>query len=60
LPAFPDQPPPIRHERLASAVPSFLATDASYSTGAGSEMSPADPPDGADGTAQFLNGRGLY
>jgi rare lipoprotein A len=60
LPTFPDQPPPIRHERLASAVPSFVASDASFTTGSSREMSPGDAPDGADGTAQFLNGRGLY
>jgi rare lipoprotein A len=61
LPAFPNQPPPVRHEQLASALPMLTATDASYSpspaTGA---MSYAAAPDGADGTAQFLNGRGLY
>jgi hypothetical protein len=41
-------------------VPSFVASDASFTTGSSREMSPADAPDGADGTAQFLNGRGLY
>src|ERR1700728_4799849 len=55
LPTFPDQPPPIRHERLASAVPSFVASDASFTTGSSREMSPAHAPAGAHGTAQFLN-----
>ena len=65
VPAFPNQPAPVRNERLASAMPSgVIATDASYSSGYSSSPAPAmsyaDPPDGADGTDQFLNGRGLY
>jgi rare lipoprotein A len=60
VPDFPTQPPPVRAERLASAVPGMTATDASYSPGPAHAMSFADPPEGADGTDQFLNGRGLY
>jgi peptidoglycan lytic transglycosylase len=60
VPAFPNQPPPVRAERLASsAMPGLTATDASYSPGPTHAMSFADPPDGG-GTDQFLNGRGLY
>ena len=50
LPSFPPQPPPVRHTRFASA---GGASDVSAA------MSYADTP-GADGTDQFLNGRGLY
>ena len=61
VPAFPNQPPPVRHERLASALPVLTATEASYSPGPSTGvMAYADAPDGADGTDQFLNGRGLY
>jgi len=56
LPAFPAQPPPVRNERLASA----SITDALDDPGPSRAMSFSDPPDGADGTDQFLNGRGLY
>ncbi|MGB6467273.1 MAG: septal ring lytic transglycosylase RlpA family protein, partial [Xanthobacteraceae bacterium] len=61
VPAFPSQPPPVRRERLASALPALTATDASYSSGPSTGvMSYTEAPDGTDGTAQFLNGRGLY
>jgi rare lipoprotein A len=60
VPDFPNQPPPVRAERLASAIPGMTATDASYSPGPAPAMSFADPPEGAAGTDQFLNGRGLY
>jgi rare lipoprotein A len=60
VPGFPNQPPPVHAERLASAIPGVTATDASYSPGPAHAMSFADPPEGADGTDQFLNGRGLY
>ncbi len=60
VPDFPNQPPPVRADRLASAIPGMTATDASYSPGPARAMSFADPPEGADGTDQFLNGRGLY
>jgi len=55
VPAFPQQPPPVRSQRLASA----SADDNVRSTGP-SATSLAGPPSGADNTAQFLSGRGLY
>src|SRR5579863_9202261 len=60
LPAFPSQPLPVRNERLASALSTATVSDASYSPGPTQAMSFAEPPDGANGTDQFLNGRGLY
>ncbi|MFZ0422994.1 MAG: septal ring lytic transglycosylase RlpA family protein [Xanthobacteraceae bacterium] len=70
IPSFPPQPPPVRNQRFASASPTATATDdmpvsspgrASLSSAVSSQaMSYADAPDGASGTAQFLNGRGLY
>ena len=60
VPAFPSQPPPVRNERLASAMPSATTSDASPYPGPAQAMSFADPPAVADGTDQFLNGRGLY
>jgi rare lipoprotein A len=48
-PSFPPQPPPVRHTRLAAASSSDVSPAMAY----------ADTP-GADGTDQFLNGRGLY
>ena len=60
VPAFPNQPQPVRAERLASSMPGLTTTDASYSPGPTHAMSFADPPDGGGGTDQFLNGRGLY
>ncbi len=67
VPAFPSQPPPVRNERLASAMPSAMpsatTSDASPYPGPAQAMSFADPPTGATGTTgtdQFLNGRGLY
>jgi rare lipoprotein A len=56
IPAFPSQPPPVR-QRFASAAPNYTTND---SSGTAPAMSYANAPDGADGTAQFLNGRGLY
>ena len=56
-PAFPAQPPPVRGQRFASAARD-TANDAS--PGPTQAMSFAETPDGADGTQQFLNGRGLY
>jgi rare lipoprotein A len=56
LPAFPTQPAAIRNERLASA----SSSDALPYPGPTAAMSYAEPPDGANGTDQFLNGRGLY
>jgi rare lipoprotein A len=54
LPAFPNQPPPVRQPHLQSA----------YSDATGSNpttaMSFAETPEGRDGTDQVLNGRGLY
>lgn len=55
-PSFPAQPPPVRHERPASA----SIADALDDPGPARPMSFASSPDGADGTDQFLNGRGLY
>ena len=55
VPAFPQQPPAVRNQRFASA-----SADDSPSPGPPPAMSYADAPDGTDGTAQFLNGRGLY
>jgi rare lipoprotein A len=53
---FPEQPPPVRNPRLASVSPDPVAAVT---------MSDAPPPYAAkprdsDGTAQLLNGRGLY
>jgi rare lipoprotein A len=61
LAGFPAQPPPVTYPRLASAAvgddpPSPVAAQ----TVAAQTMSFAGTPDGVDGTAQFLNGRGLY
>lgn len=58
-PAFPAQPPPVRGQRFASAARD-TANDASPGPGPTQAMSFAETPDGADGTQQFLNGRGLY
>jgi rare lipoprotein A len=59
----PTPPPPSRHQVLASASPEYQPDDASdvpaTAAVAPRSMSYADPP-GMDGTAQFLNGRGLY
>jgi rare lipoprotein A len=60
IPSFPPQPPPVRNQRLASVAPSNTATDATLSPGDDPVMSYAATLDGANGTAQFLNGRGLY
>ena len=61
-PAFPPQPPPVRNQRLASAGRSDTADDASPAPDPAppNAMSFAATPSGADGTEQFLNGRGLY
>ena len=53
-PNFPPQPPPVRNQRLASVVAGDSADDA------GPDAAPAKGSQSADGTAQFLNGRGLY
>jgi rare lipoprotein A len=58
MPSFPPQPPAVRNQRLASASPSDTASDALPASSP--VMSYAATPDGANGTAQFLNGRGLY
>jgi rare lipoprotein A len=60
VPAFPSQPAPVHSERVASAIPSMTATDATYSPGPPHAMSFADPSAGGNGTDNFLNGRGLY
>jgi rare lipoprotein A len=52
VPSFPPQPPAVRNTRLASAAP--------FDPAAGPALSYAPAPGGADGTEQFLNGRGLY
>jgi rare lipoprotein A len=54
MPPFPSQPPPVRSPRFAS-----VTTSDAYPA-PGRAMSYAPAPDGADGTDQFLNGRGLY
>jgi len=59
-PNFPPQPPPIGNHRLATASSGDTASDALPSSGPTQAMSYSDPPEGADGTAQYLNGRGLY
>jgi peptidoglycan lytic transglycosylase len=56
LAGFPAQPPPVTYPRLASAA----ASDDPPGPVAAQAMSFAGTPDGVDGTAQFLNGRGLY
>ena len=57
VPSFPSQPLPPRNQRVASA----SADDGPAGPGATPALAFADPSDGgADGTAQFLNGRGLY
>jgi rare lipoprotein A len=63
-PDFPPvPPPPRRNEVLASASDQYAAPDPprprAVAGGAPPAMSYDDPP-GMDGTAQFLNGRGLY
>jgi rare lipoprotein A len=58
-PAFPPQPPPVHSQRFASAARD-TANDASMPVGSTPAMSFAETPNGADGTQQFLNGRGLY
>jgi peptidoglycan lytic transglycosylase len=60
VPAFPDQPAPVRNQRLASAMPGPIFSDASAYPGPGQALSFAQSSDGTNGTAQFLNGRGLY
>jgi len=56
VPAFPQQPPPVGNQRFASA----SADDVAPSANAAPALSYAETSDGSDGTAQFLNGRGLY
>ena len=56
VPPFPAQPPPVRHEQLASV----SVTDALDDPGPAQPMAYASAPNGAEGTDQFLNGRGLY
>jgi rare lipoprotein A len=63
-PIFPPTPPPASpREVVANASGSYQpddAPDVPTTSGVGTQsMSYADPP-GMDGTAQFLNGRGLY
>lgn len=60
VPNFPPQPAPLRNQRLASVVTAMTANDASPGLTPAPAMSYAASPDGADGTEQFLNGRGLY
>jgi rare lipoprotein A len=63
MPSFPPQPPPVRNQRLASASPSetdALPVSSPSSAIPSQVMSYAATPDGSSGTAQFLNGRGLY
>lgn len=65
LPDFPAQPPPVHGERLASASTSdsVLYTSAMRPTFFSAPSDGANAvggTDGADGTDQFLNGRGLY
>jgi rare lipoprotein A len=60
VPEFPSQPPPVHNARFASAAYGATSNDASSYAGPNPTMSLADPPDGASGTDQFLNGRGLY
>jgi hypothetical protein len=56
-PSFPSQPPPVAGQRFASAAPGFAPPPPAVMPA----MSYAAPPvAGASGTAQFLNGRGLY
>lgn len=50
VPDFPSQPPAVRNQRLASVLTGYVGT----------APLPSDTPGGADGTDQFLNGRGLY
>jgi rare lipoprotein A len=59
MPAFPPQPPPVRGQRFAS-VNRNTANDASPGSSPAEALSFAATPSGADGTQQFLNGRGLY
>jgi rare lipoprotein A len=56
VPAFPPQPPPPPNRRFASVSANAVLP----APGPTPAMAYADPPDGTDGTAQFLNGRGLY
>lgn len=63
-PIFPPTPPPPSAELLASAAAPYPSRDpaaprAVYAPVPRAAMSYADPPS-MDGTAQFLNGRGLY
>jgi rare lipoprotein A len=60
IPDLPPQPPPVRNQRFASVLSGNTANDALPSSGLTQAISYADPPEGADGTVQFLNGRGLY
>jgi rare lipoprotein A len=59
VPAFPEQPAPVRNPRLASAAGGVLP-DLSSTRPAAQPMSYADAANGGDGTDQLLNGRGLY
>jgi rare lipoprotein A len=56
VPAFPEQPPPVRNPRFASAAASDVLPDPAPARA----MSFTGPAGGIDGTDQFLNGRGLY
>jgi len=56
LPSFPQQPPPVVRERFASAA----SYDALDSPGPVRAMAYSETPGVGDGTAQILNGRGLY
>jgi rare lipoprotein A len=56
-PSFPAQPPPVANQQVASAAPGFAPAPSAVMPA----MSyAAAPVPGASGTAQFLNGRGLY
>jgi rare lipoprotein A len=62
-PIFPPTPPPPRATEVVASASGYLPPDPpaprAYARPSTQAMSYADPP-GMDGTAQFLNGRGLY
>ncbi|MGA2894075.1 MAG: septal ring lytic transglycosylase RlpA family protein [Xanthobacteraceae bacterium] len=60
IPSLPAQPPPVRNQRFASVLTGNTASDALPPSGSAQAMWSAAPSEGTDGTAQFLNGHGLY
>jgi len=64
MPSLPPQPPPVAQPRFLGGGlgggPATTTASVTPYVPAGAAMSFAERSQGRDGTAQFLNGRGLY